>query len=332
MPGQADAAAAEAPPSIEIKTKAWEPDRPYLKALAKAAPGDWWSVYRVLEQEHGSLPAFYLDVSDQLWKQGRKADAVEVLGGALAAPSADDATLVIVADRLMRYGRTERAIWLYEKVLFLEPDRPQPYRLLALALVKRAESGEAEDARKRDYLRALGLMNQVITREWDSAYDGFEMVVLSEANRSVDRLKALGVDETPIDPRLTGRLDVDLRVTLEWYVDATDMDLWVDEPTGERVIYNHNRSVIGGRLSHDMTQGYGPEEYLLHKAPNGEYTVRVNIFRTDQLNPNGAILVRARLYRNWGRPDETEEIEDLELQPGADGARDIGVIKVGAPR
>jgi len=106
------------------------------------------------------------------------------------------------------------------------------------------------------------------------------------------------------------------------------MDLWVDEPTGERVIYNHPRSRLGGRLSHDMTQGYGPEEYLLRRAAAGDYTIRANIYATDRLNPNGPITIRAHLYRDYGRPTEKHEILDLEVRPGEDGARVVGEVKV----
>jgi len=151
-----------------------------------------------------------------------------------------------------------------------------------------------------------------------------------EANHITPRLQALGVRDIPLDPRLRARLDVDMRVVLDWYIDATDMDLWVDEPTGERAIYNNPRTQIGGRLSHDMTQGYGPEEYLLRHAPGGDYVVRVNTYRADSLNPNGAITVRAHLFRNYGRADETSKALEIELKPGEDGARVVGDVKVAA--
>jgi uncharacterized protein YfaP (DUF2135 family) len=133
----------------------------------------------------------------------------------------------------------------------------------------------------------------------------------------------------PLAPALIKPLDTDLRVTIEWNTAATDMDLWVDEPTGERVIYNNPNSRRGGKLSRDMTQGFGPEEYMIHKADQGVYTVRVNTFATDRLNPNGPTTVTARLTRNFGRPNESEQLIDLEVLPGAEGERMIGTIRVG---
>ena len=158
-----------------------------------------------------------------------------------------------------------------------------------------------------------------------------------EANHIVPRLRALGQTRVPLDPRLVAHLDVDLRIVLEWNTDDTDMDLWVDEPNGERVMYSHQKSLAGGRLSNDMTNGYGPEEYLLHHAPNGTYTVRVNVYRSDRINPNGATTIRAQVFRNYGRPGEREQTLELELKregtgattSGNDSAHLIGVVTVG---
>lgn len=238
--------------------------------------------------------------------------------------------MTILADRLMRYGDTARALWLYEHILALEPDRPQPRRNLALALVDRAEhGGETAAERRRDYSRALALLNEIVTAPWSTNFNGIEVISLMEANRIVTKLKALGVEKVVLDPRLIAMLDVDIRVTLEWNTDGTDMDLWVDEPTGERAIYNHPRTQIGGRLSNDMTNGYGPEEYLLRRAPDGTYTVRVNVFRVDSLNPNGATTVRVHVFRNYGRPDEQVQALELELKR-SDTEQDhlVGTIKV----
>jgi hypothetical protein len=334
LTGASPVTSAPAGPAIEIEAAPWNPDRPYLKALAAAEPGRFWAVYAEQEATSGDLPAFYLDVAEFLFRRGDKADAVRVLLGALEVMVADNTTLTIVADRLLRYGETDRAIWLYEQMLILEPDRPQPRRNLALALAARAEApGASAERRREDYARALELLDEVVMTPWSSSWDAAWPISLMEANRIVPRARAAGVDEIPLDPRLVALLDVDLRVTMEWNVDASDMDLWVDEPTGERAIYSHPRTEIGGRLSRDLTQGYGPEEYLLRRAIPGVYTVRANVYARDRINPNGAITIRVRMFRNWGRPDEAVETLDVELRPeDARGEKLIGTLTVADPR
>ena len=64
-----------------------------------------------------------------------------------------------------------------------------------------------------------------------------------------DRLKELSASDAKAD----------LRVTISWNTDATDVDLWVMEPDGTKCFYQHNHTKNGGELSQDQTQGYGPE-------------------------------------------------------------------------
>jgi hypothetical protein len=222
-----------------------------------------------------------------------------------------------------------RAIWLYEEVRRLDPDRPQPARKLALALEQRALAPNARDAR-RDLERALALLTEVIMTPSDGAYEGIELIALMDANGIIPRLKALGSSKFSLDPRLVALLDVDLRVVIEWNTAATDMDLWVDQPDGERSIYSNPETDIGGRLSNDMTSGYGPEEYLLRRAIDGEYAISVNVYASDAINPNGATMVTARLTRNFGRPDQRTEMMELELKPDDTGEKLVGRFNVGA--
>lgn len=329
-------AGADDRPAISIEVGEWNPDRPYLKALEAVASERWPEVYRAQAREHGGTPAFYLDVAEWLHRKGATHLARAVVVNAIELPGADTSTLTILADRLMRYGDDERAIWLYEKILRLEPDRPQPRRNLALALIARADDASRSAAAwrhdpKRDYARALDLLTEVVMTPWDRRYDGIEIIALMEANRIVPVVRA-GGGKVDLDPRLIALLDTDLRILLEWNTDFTDMDLWVDEPSGERAIYSHNRTVIGGRLSNDMTQGYGPEEYLLRRAMEGQYRISANVYATDRLNPNGSTTIRARIFRNWGRPDQEEQTLELELKPGEAGTRLVGTITVGPPR
>lgn len=52
-------------------------------------------------------------------------------------------------------------------------------------------------------------------------------------------------------------------------------------------MYSNKLSSAGGQISNDMTDGYGPEEYAVHRAPAGPYHVRINGYDADRINPNG---------------------------------------------
>jgi hypothetical protein len=313
--------------SIGMELEEWDPGKPYIKALDAAVHADVDRVLAREESRNGMLPAFYFDVAEWLFRKKRGIEAVEMLLSALELPVANEETVSMVADRLLRYGRVDRAIWLYERTHEQTDYLPQPRRTLALALAKRA-AGARPKAARADLRRAVKLLNEVVMTPWEGSYEGIEMVALMDVNNLLPKLVALGERDVPLDPRLRALLDVDIRVFIEWNTGATDMDLWVDEPGGERAIYSHPRTAIGGRLSNDMTLGFGPEEYLLRRALPGEYRISVNVYSSDSINPNGTTVVTAHLVRNFGRASEQEESMELELKPGDEGEKLVGRFTV----
>jgi len=321
---RAGAESGPAAPSVQID--AWQPDRPYLE-LYDGKPADFVERFREAEARHGTLPIFYLDTAAWLAKRGQMAEAQEMVLSALELPTADDTTLGMVADRLERYGAWDPAVELRERQAALDPDRPQPRRLLALTLARRAKAQPA--TARADLTRAITLLYDVAITPQSELWEGIALISLNEANAMLPRLRRLG-GTIDMDPRLVGLLDVDVRVVIDWTSDGSDMDLWVDEPTRERAIYNNNRTVIGGRLSNDMTRGYGPEEYMLHIAPAGTYTAQANVFAPDRIDPNGATILTAHLFRNFGRKNETVDSVDIELKRDEKGARMIGRVVVPA--
>lgn len=87
--------------------------------------------------------------------------------------------------------------------------------------------------------------------------------------------------------------------------------------------YSEPATSSGGRMSQDFTSGYGPEEFLIHRALPGGYRVQVNYYGNRQQVLAGATTVQAVLITNWGRPNEKREAVTLRLQDAED------VVKVG---
>src|SRR5262249_23750805 len=111
-----------------------------------------------------------------------------------------------------------------------------------------------------------------------------------------------------------GQAKADLRVTVSWNTDATDVDLWVIEPDGTKVFYSSPKSESGGELPTDMTQGYGPERYQVAQARPGQYTVIVHYFAA---NPNllgGETHVDVAITRKAGTPQESVQRHTVILR------------------
>ncbi len=321
----ADAGSASREGSISVAE--WKPDRPYIAKLDKA--GEAWE--QVIDTElttSGALPLFWFDIAEWHWQKGRKDEARRAVESALDLPTRDNQTLAIVAARLLRYGSHDRAIWLLERLAEREATRPQPKRKLATALLERAKVDANTVSAKADMVRAIDLLAKAATDVYEQESDGIETVALMEANAALAKLKAMGGSSTALDPRLVALLDADLRVVVEWNTPRTDLDLWVLEPKGYEVGYSAPLSPWGGKLSGDITDGYGPEEYLIHKALTGEYKIRAKTFASDPTNPNGPSSLTVRLIRNFGRPGQSEELMDIEMEARDREKVDLGKITI----
>ena len=312
---------------IEVKLDDLLADREYLTALSAAPEDQRLAVLAAQEAKFGTVPTFYLDTAEWFRLKGDAATARQLLLSALDLPGSDDETLQIVAFRLERDGDFDAAVQLAERLAAGATFRPQPQRALALALATRGQS--RGPAGLPDLERAFVLLTKVALEPAleGNDYDGLEVIALMEANDLIPKIDALD-GEWQLDRRLVSLLDTDARIVIEWTADDADIDLWVTEPNGEDVMYSSKLSSAGGQISNDMTDGYGPEEYAIHRAPKGEYQVRVNGFDADRINPNGAGHVLVRLVRNFGRPNERSVLVDVDLTYQKGGNRnDDGEMK-----
>jgi tetratricopeptide (TPR) repeat protein len=332
--GTADASG----PAVTIKP--WDPATPYLAAMKAVAPDKAYDVFLGQRETFGRSPAFYLDCGDYLEHVGQHDLAVRVLTDVAALKLADARLLRVAAHRLQQIGVREIAIDLFEKVLKMRPEEPQSHRDLALALSDRADAltdlpKDARDSGRiaSDYARALDLLNQVLIGRWDR-FQEIELPCLMEANRIIARINRLKQSgeiadvPVPLDPRFIKDLECDLRVVMTWDADNTDIDLWVTEPSGEKCFYGHNRTTIGGMLSRDFTDGYGPEEYCLRKLMPGKYAIQANFFGSRQQELTGPCTVAATVYTDFGRPTEKKQSLILRLVDSKQ-VEDIGLVELG---
>ena len=315
-----------APAAASIAIKAWAPDTPYLTAIKAVAPARAYGVYLEQRKTYANSPAFYLDCAGAMLAID-KALGLRVLSN-LAELKLDDAALLrVFAWRLGEAGELDRAVEVLERVRGLRPEDPQSLRDLALVLADRMD----RDRRAADGLRSARLLNDVIVGEWPR-FEQVEVIALMELNRLLARLERLDPASFAkvdfVDGRLRKLLDVDVRIVMSWDADNTDIDLHVVEPSGEEAFYGHNLTTIGGHVSRDFTQGYGPEEYVLRRAMPGVYKVRCKYYGSSQQTLVGPATVTAVVITNYGRPNERRQTLTLRLDKVKDMV-DVGEVTIG---
>lgn len=305
----------------------WAADRPYIRQWLAVRDGDWESVVRETEEEYGTIPLFYLDLAEWHYRAGRLAEARRAAAAALDLPTRDNQTLEIVAQRLLRYGDPEGAIWLLEQLADREAERPHPRMLLAQA---HAQIGRATGDRER-LITAQRMLSEIAMKRWPFEYAHVGEIALAEANGLIAELGGPASAKPILDPKWIDPMPVDIRVVAIWNTPRTDLDLWTVEPgkggaRGEEVGYSNKFSAAGGRYTDDVTRGFGPEEYQIRRAADGDYRIEINSFAPDRRNPNGPSTVTVRLIRDFGTASPKEEVIDIEMQPDAQGRRLVGTI------
>lgn len=231
--------------------------------------------------------------------------AVRVLSSIIEEYPARGDALRLVGYRLLDMQQPAHASRLFARVQRQRPFEPHSYLDLARSLEQAGKYGQAavqyeialagtwhprfhaslKDVAREDYGR---MMRQAIRAG---------SVPQALADHFGERLEKM-------DPR---QFQSDLRVSMSWNTDATDIDLWVIEPNGEKCFYSHNRTKNGGELSQDMTQGYGPERYQMKKAGPGEYRVMVHYFAANQNLLGGETHVNVTVTRFAGTAREVVE-------------------------
>ena len=343
------------PAQIEISVRPWSPERPFLTALDGLTGEAFELEYIEQRKTQGDRPSFYLEIADQLHRSGQSVRAATMALTALDLPSLTSATQSNVADRLLMYGETKTAIEIYRDVLPEAQDRPQPYYNLALALIQAGDTAKAKD-KTALYGEAFSHLLHVINNPWEEEYEGIHLIALQDLNRTLARLprrqrrkfeKELGLDKT-----YYRNLHTDIRVLVDWTAADADLDIHVIEGAqpdyddedwdedaddeaeeeaedAETAYFGNQQTRRGGRVSNDMTEGYGPEEYLIRKAPKGLYRIESDYYAQDDYTEDGALNLRARIWRNFGRKNESFETVIIEMLEAKTDPYVLGEIQIG---
>ena len=293
-----------------------KPEAEYLKLIQKADAPARYQKYLELRDGFSGNPVYYFEVADYFIKTGNKELGIRILTN-LAELDLDSYELYkMLGYQFKQLGDFEDEVIAFKKVTELRPLDPQSFRDYGLAL---------EDAGQHQM--ALDVLYKAMTKSYtadaENLYYGIQEIFLPEINRIIELNKGK-LDLTGIDPLIVKPMPVDVRIVMDWNMNNTDIDLWVTDPNNEKCYYSHNRTEIGGRISHDMTQGFGPEQFLLKKAIKGTYKIEINYYGDRQATIAGPTTIMAELFNNYGTPAEKKEIIVLQMKKEQSGAVYIG--------
>ncbi|MHC4817057.1 MAG: DUF2135 domain-containing protein [Planctomycetota bacterium] len=242
------------------------------------------------------------------------ADAVRALSSLVEEHPGDVAVTRDVAYSTLEAGFAGHAYHLFRRVAERRPYEPQTYLALAESLAE------------LDSPLALLYHEVVLGGQWSRRVGALHRICRVKYLRLLRRLAAAEA-ESPLRTYVRTRLEgltaglqaADLVVVMEWNTDGTDIDLHVTDPAGEECFYQHQNTKIGGRLTDDVTSGFGPEMFLLPKAMPGEYLIRAHYYGESRNRLSMRTKVYVSIVRHWGT--EREEITRKVVTLG--GSKDL---------
>jgi tetratricopeptide (TPR) repeat protein len=198
----------------------------------------------------------------------------------------------------MSYGLPADAFHLFRRVANSRPYEPQTYRAMAQSLMRLGQSD-----------LAIAYFEVALAGQWDGRFGDFKKIVAVDYVDLLQRIVSGKFTSTIADyakqrlPQVAKEVQIDradVVVMITWNTDATDVDLHVTEPNGETCFYGNRQTSSGGRITQDVTQGYGPEMYVLKNAQAGSYNVQAKYFASDRNRASTRTKVSVTVIEDYG--------------------------------
>jgi tetratricopeptide (TPR) repeat protein len=242
---------------------------------------------------------YYIDVHD-FFKKKDLTISERVLSNIVELDFDNYELLRVFAYKLEENNHFELAAFIYKRILALRPEDAQSYRDLALIL---QELGDYEEA--HNILQSIvdeSIYKQNTNRR---KFAGLQSI----AQHELQALKAKINTEGPIAEDAKQAV----RIVIDWNHNDTDIDLHVIDPNKEACYYSHSKTKIGGVISEDMTQGFGPEEYTLKHPYPGDYFIKVNYYGDRDQRVSRPTFMKVTIFKNFGTASEEKEVKVIRI-------------------
>lgn len=263
---------------VEVRLREWSPNTPYMKQLRPVADKDLYQAYLKQREAYADMPAFYLDVAEELAKRGQTNSAVRVLSNLLEMMPDNKTLIRIVAQKLMTWQQNELAEILFKSIVREWPELAEGTYDLAAYYDSVGQNQQALDL----YLKLLN-------NDWEDNVR--RQTILIAMNGLIARDKTLNT--RAIHPDLIFALPMDLRITLGKTSNAGWVGLDIVDP-----FKNWGNPRVWGENN----------DYRLKHAREGLYQIRTD--RGWARWERGGLLppvVWLDIYTHFGQKNQTHD-------------------------
>ncbi|WP_160170118.1 carboxypeptidase-like regulatory domain-containing protein [Aquimarina megaterium] len=283
--------------AVESKT-------PYLAILDTVSGNKRiYKSYQGLSSNYSEAPSFYLDVSEY-FKTVKNNDSLslQVLSDAQDIFKKDPEALKAIAYAYQERGLYPKAVDVYAKLVELRPSYAQSYRDLANAYTENKQYKKAWNM----YLQYLRKGNYILE-------EGIEKVVYSEMAYLYTLKKgAAGITENAEIKGLgLQNSKSDIRLVFEWNTSEAEFAIEFVDPQSRAFNFEHSQEKDGNRIKDEKQRGYSSNEFYLYDLTEGNWFINITYFGNKKNTPS---YVKASVYRNWGKINQTKEVKLFKLK------------------
>jgi len=270
-------------------------------AVRAARPTPWSEIPGAIQEQLASRKLNYDAIVEEATRR-KDSDGLRTLSSLVEQNPGDLDVARDVGYTALAWGRGADVYELFRNVAEKRPYQPSTYVAMAQCL----EQANNVALAKLWYEVALA-------GDWDERNGAFREIATVHYLSFLRRHRDDRLETLVPTVETTG---ADLIVSVFWNTDRSDVDLHVRDANGEVCSYNHTETKMGGRITADVTEGFGPEMFVLQTAKRGEYAAWVNYFAEDSTQASTRTRIFATVFENWGRKGEQAHVRVIELTTG----------------
>lgn len=288
------------------------PQEVYLNALDFFKDENSAYLFYIKQREsYKEVPHYYIDVADYFYRKFNSKKYAKRILSNVAELDADSYELLrAFAYKLEERKEYDLALFTYQRILELRPEDAQSYRDIALAYQNLGMCQEAFDLfleivdhkiyKNNPHRRVFKGLQDIAKEEMQLLYKKYK----DDLNKEKLPKEYISLKEIE---------EIDFRVVVDWNHNDTDIDLHIIDPNLEECYYSHPKTKQGGRMSRDMTEGFGPEQFVLKKAKKGFYYIKIKYFGDRKQKVQTPTFMKVTIFKNQGSKKEEKITRVIRL-------------------
>ncbi|MBN2145701.1 MAG: hypothetical protein JW774_13895 [Candidatus Aureabacteria bacterium] len=219
-------------------------------------------------------PMAYVSLGEVLMKTGDANEACRAYGSLIDLfPSRADIRRW-AGERLMEIPEAiSLAADTFQKAKDQRPDHPSGFHLLAMALLAQGEVGSAintlTEGLSRNFNNRFLKVKEILAEDLSLILSSSIASHLKD-NEQVKKI----IQQYRINPTLKPQY----RFILSWETDANDVDFHIHDKSNNHAFYSQPSLSSGGKLYADITQGYGPECFVIENPRAAPYRLQAHYY------------------------------------------------------